>query len=63
MAPVKKAYSRLAARKILKAHSNCNVTKNLDVLVRTALRTRKDASLTGCRSTWTTYASCNRMAP
>ncbi|KAH7367344.1 hypothetical protein B0T11DRAFT_325624 [Plectosphaerella cucumerina] len=33
MAPVKKAYSRPTARKILKAHSNCNVTKNLDVLI------------------------------
>ncbi|KAH6666503.1 hypothetical protein F5X68DRAFT_236943 [Plectosphaerella plurivora] len=33
MAPIKKAYSRPTARKILKAHSNCNVTKNLDVLI------------------------------
>ncbi|CRK05778.1 hypothetical protein BN1708_009729, partial [Verticillium longisporum] len=33
MAPIKKAYPRATAKKILKAHSNCNATKNLDVLV------------------------------
>lgn len=33
MAPIKKAYSRPTTKKILKAHSNCNVTKNLDVLI------------------------------
>ncbi|KAM9882559.1 hypothetical protein VDGL01_03306 [Verticillium dahliae] len=32
MAPIKKAYPRATAKKILKAHSNCNATKNLDVL-------------------------------
>ncbi|EEY19200.1 predicted protein [Verticillium alfalfae VaMs.102] len=32
MAPIKKTYPRATAKKILKAHSNCNATKNLDVL-------------------------------
>lgn len=49
MAPIKKAYSRPTTKKILKAHSNCNVTKNLDVLVSSAApyASRRVADLRG----------------
>ncbi|KAK8107359.1 uncharacterized protein PG998_009372, partial [Apiospora kogelbergensis] len=33
MAPGQKAYPRATVRKIVKAHSGCNVSKNVDVMV------------------------------
>lgn len=34
MAPGQKLYPRATVKKIVKAHSNCNVSKNVDVAVR-----------------------------
>lgn len=34
MAPGQKLYPRATVKKIVKAHSNCNVSKNVDVTVR-----------------------------
>ncbi|KAI1160053.1 hypothetical protein F5B18DRAFT_655037 [Nemania serpens] len=34
MAPGQKMYPRATVKKIVKAHSNCNVSKNVDVMVR-----------------------------
>lgn len=34
MAPGQKMYPRGTVKKIVKAHSNCSVSKNVDVLVR-----------------------------
>lgn len=36
MAPGQKLYPRATVKKIVKAHSNCNVSKNVDVTVRLA---------------------------
>ncbi|TPX09996.1 uncharacterized protein E0L32_008843 [Thyridium curvatum] len=33
MAPGQKLYPRATVRKIVKAHSNCNVSKNVDVMI------------------------------
>ncbi|KAI0202571.1 hypothetical protein F4808DRAFT_420610 [Astrocystis sublimbata] len=33
MAPGQKAYPRATVKKIVKAHSKCNVSKNVDVLI------------------------------
>ncbi|KAI1078527.1 hypothetical protein F5B20DRAFT_547330 [Whalleya microplaca] len=33
MAPGQKMYPRATVKKIVKAHSNCNVSKNVDVLM------------------------------
>ncbi|KAK0706945.1 hypothetical protein B0T26DRAFT_655430 [Lasiosphaeria miniovina] len=33
MAPGQKLYPRVTVKKIVKAHSNCNVSKNVDVLI------------------------------
>lgn len=33
MAPGQKMYPRATVKKIVKAHSNCNVSKNVDVTV------------------------------
>lgn len=37
MAPGQKAYPRGTVKKIIKAHSNCNLSKNVDVMVSTVL--------------------------
>ncbi|OTB16220.1 hypothetical protein K445DRAFT_59718 [Daldinia sp. EC12] len=45
MAPGQKLYPRATVKKIVKAHSNCNVSKNVDVMVRLtwpAFRTRSN---------------------
>lgn len=34
MAPGQKLYPRATVKKIVKAHSKCNVSKNVDVMVR-----------------------------
>ncbi|KAI1481397.1 hypothetical protein F4774DRAFT_408107 [Daldinia eschscholtzii] len=33
MAPGQKLYPRATVKKIVKAHSNCNVSKNVDVMI------------------------------
>ena len=38
MAPGQKMYPRATVKKIVKAHSNCNVSKNADVTVSRALK-------------------------
>jgi hypothetical protein len=37
MAPGQKMYPRATVKKIVKAHSNCNISKNVDVTVSRAL--------------------------
>lgn len=43
MAPGQKMYPRGTVKKIIKAHSNCSVSKNVDVLVRQLSGPPKDA--------------------
>lgn len=40
MAPGQKLYPRATVKKIVKAHSKCNVSKNVDVMVGEAIDTK-----------------------
>jgi len=65
MAP-QKPYPRATVKKIVKAHSNCNVSKNADVMVSIppTRRPMPAHSLTPRpRCSWITCCSCKRMDP
>ncbi|CAJ2510801.1 Uu.00g064260.m01.CDS01 [Anthostomella pinea] len=55
MAPGQKMYPRATVKKIVKAHSKCNVSKNVDVMVRMSFVPKSQVAcmtrLTACNPT------------
>jgi hypothetical protein len=56
MAPGQKVYPRATVKKIVKAHSNCNIGKNTDVMVQSPKRVpHLDAPLTCSQQVFLDY--------
>jgi hypothetical protein len=60
MAPGQKLYPRATVKKIVKAHSGCNVSKNVDVMVRLPTRLPHSPLTNFNRFFSTTCSSCKR---
>jgi hypothetical protein len=63
MAAGRKLYPRATVKKIVKAHSKCNVSKNVDVLVSSHDASSAVISDELCRYSLTMQSSCRRMPP
>jgi hypothetical protein len=55
MAPGQRLYPRATVKKIVKAHSNCNVSKNVDVMVLSLMLDGRDKTTNGSLQVFLDY--------